>query len=45
MIPTRTEHALRVQVVQRIEEVVLQMWPDAHVSEAVPLFEWICRCS
>lgn len=32
MIPTRTEHALRVRVVSRIERVVLQMWPNAHVS-------------
>lgn len=32
MIPTRTEHALRVRVVSRIEQVVLRMWPEAHVS-------------
>lgn len=32
MIPTPTEHALRVKVVTRIEGVVLQMWPDAHVE-------------
>ncbi|XP_055314063.1 terminal nucleotidyltransferase 4B-like [Sitodiplosis mosellana] len=32
MIPTRTEHALRMKVVSRIESVVLQMWPDAHVE-------------
>lgn len=32
MIPTRTEHALRVKVVTRIESVVLAMWPDAHVE-------------
>lgn len=32
MIPTATEHALRVRVVSRIERVVLSMWPDAHVE-------------
>lgn len=32
MIPTGTEHALRVKVVSRIESVVLQMWPDAQVE-------------
>lgn len=32
MIPTPTEHALRVQVVSRIESVVLSLWPDAHVE-------------
>lgn len=32
MIPTPTEHALRVQVVSRIESVVLSLWPSAHVE-------------
>lgn len=32
MIPTPTEHALRVQVVSRIEDVVLSMWPNAKVE-------------
>lgn len=32
VIPTPTEHALRVEVVSRIEEVVLSMWPNAHVE-------------
>lgn len=32
MIQTPTEHALRVKVVARIEAIVLQLWPDAHVE-------------
>lgn len=32
MIPTPTEHALRVKVVSRIESVVLALWPNAHVE-------------
>lgn len=32
MIPTPTEHALRVQVVSRIESVVLSLWPSARVE-------------
>lgn len=32
MIPTPTEHALRVKVVSRIENIVLQMWSNAHVE-------------
>lgn len=32
MIPTATEHALRVQVVSRIESVVLSLWPSARVE-------------
>lgn len=32
MIPTYTEHALRGQVVSRIETVVLSMWPNATVE-------------
>lgn len=49
MVPTRTEHALRVKVVTRIESVVLQMWPDAHVSHYISiitmiiLIQWIIK--
>ncbi|XP_053697857.1 non-canonical poly(A) RNA polymerase protein Trf4-1-like [Sabethes cyaneus] len=32
MIPTPTEHALRVQVVARIEAIVLNLWPMARVE-------------
>lgn len=32
MVPTKTEHALRVQVVSRIESVVLSLWPSARVE-------------
>ncbi|XP_055612006.1 terminal nucleotidyltransferase 4B-like [Uranotaenia lowii] len=32
MIPTPTEHALRVQVVARIENIVLNLWPMARVE-------------
>lgn len=32
MIPTPTEHALRVQVVSRIETVVLSLWPNSRVE-------------
>lgn len=32
MIPTSTEHALRVQVVSRIESIVLSLWPSARVE-------------
>lgn len=32
MIPTPTEHALRIRVVSRIEDVVLSLWPEAHVE-------------
>ncbi|KAJ6650119.1 Non-canonical poly(A) RNA polymerase protein Trf4-1 [Pseudolycoriella hygida] len=32
MIPTPTEHALRVQVVSRIEQVVLSLWSNARVE-------------
>lgn len=32
MIPTNTEHALRVCVVSKIECVVLSLWPTARVE-------------
>uniref|UniRef100_A0A336MD45 polynucleotide adenylyltransferase n=1 Tax=Culicoides sonorensis TaxID=179676 RepID=A0A336MD45_CULSO len=32
MIPTACEHALRVEVVSRIERVVLSLWPTARVE-------------
>lgn len=32
MVPTTTEHALRVQVVARIEAIVLNLWPAARVE-------------
>lgn len=32
MIPTSTEHTLRVQVVARIEAIVLNLWPMARVE-------------
>lgn len=32
MVPTQTEHALRVQVVARIEQIVLNLWPAARVE-------------
>lgn len=32
MIPTPCEHALRVEVVSRIEQVVLSLWPNARVE-------------
>lgn len=32
MIPTPVEHALRVEVVSRIEQVVLSLWPNARVE-------------
>lgn len=32
MIPTPTEHALRIQVVSKIESVVLSLWPNARVE-------------
>uniref|UniRef100_A0A2M4ABS2 polynucleotide adenylyltransferase n=2 Tax=Anopheles triannulatus TaxID=58253 RepID=A0A2M4ABS2_9DIPT len=32
MIPTPTEHALRVMVVNRIEQIVLNLWPSARVE-------------
>lgn len=32
MKPTSTEHALRVQVVKRIESLALQVWPTARVE-------------
>lgn len=32
MIPTPTEHALRLQVVSKIESVVLSLWPNACVE-------------
>lgn len=32
MIPTPCEHALRVEVVSRIENVVLSLWPQARVE-------------
>lgn len=32
MIPTPTEHALRIQVVSKIESVVLSLWPSARVE-------------
>lgn len=32
MIPTPCEHALRVEVVTRIEQVVLSLWPTARVE-------------
>ncbi|XP_058062325.1 non-canonical poly(A) RNA polymerase protein Trf4-1-like [Anopheles bellator] len=32
MVPTPTEHALRVMVVNRIEKIVLSLWPSARVE-------------
>jgi Nucleotidyltransferase domain len=32
MIPTPTEHAIRMEVVQRIETAVLSLWPSARVE-------------
>ncbi|XP_058130527.1 non-canonical poly(A) RNA polymerase protein Trf4-1-like [Anopheles ziemanni] len=32
MIPTPTEHSLRVMVVNRIEQIVLNLWPSARVE-------------
>lgn len=32
MIPTPTEHATRVEVVQRIENAVLSLWPNSRVE-------------
>jgi non-canonical poly(A) RNA polymerase PAPD5/7 len=32
MIPTPTEHAIRVQVVSRIEVAVHSLWPNAQVE-------------
>uniref|UniRef100_U5ETV5 polynucleotide adenylyltransferase n=1 Tax=Corethrella appendiculata TaxID=1370023 RepID=U5ETV5_9DIPT len=32
MIPTQIEHALRTKLVQRIEKVVLALWPSARVE-------------
>lgn len=32
MIPTPTEHATRVEVVERIETAVLTLWPNSRVE-------------
>ena len=32
MSPTQEEHQIRVEVVRRIEEVIMKIWPQAHVQ-------------
>jgi len=32
MIPTATEHTMRMEVVTRIENAVLSLWPNAQVE-------------